>query len=313
MAPAGNLYASVNEMTRFIRELFRIQSGEPGILKRESLDEMWTPQFAPPEPFQGFGLGFALSTLEDDRVVRHGGAVYGYATELFVLPDRKLGVIVATSLDGANSVVSRIARFAAGCFRAARVGSEPPSLDTSTPLTREEARDWSGVYEGGEDTIRLREDRGRLVWDDHLTVALAKSGDDLIVDDILQYGPRLRALRAEGKERVFQYQGRPYRRVSESASKPEAPPTHDDDLLGEYGWDFNTLYIYEEAGDLHALIEWFFRYPLTQVDKDRFAFPDFGLYHGGRDRLPSARGRSSLGRVSRASLSRGVRLERPKE
>jgi len=51
-------------------------------------------------------------------------------------------------------------------------------------------------------------------------------------------------------------------------------------LIGEYGWDHNVLFILEKHGTLHALIEWFFSYPLTEISKDVFAFPGDGLYHG---------------------------------
>ena len=36
----------------------------------------------------------------------------------------------------------------------------------------------------------------------------------------------------------------------------------------------------EEAGQLYALIEWFYYYPLKEVDDNTFEFPDYGLYHG---------------------------------
>ena len=51
-------------------------------------------------------------------------------------------------------------------------------------------------------------------------------------------------------------------------------------MIGEYGWDHNTLYILEEDGQLFALIEWFYYYPLKEISENVFAFPDYGLYHG---------------------------------
>jgi D-alanyl-D-alanine dipeptidase len=53
-------------------------------------------------------------------------------------------------------------------------------------------------------------------------------------------------------------------------------------MIGEFGWDYNTLYILEREGRLHALIEWFFDYPLTEIAPDTFAFPASGLYDGER-------------------------------
>lgn len=63
-------------------------------------------------------------------------------------------------------------------------------------------------------------------------------------------------------------------------AKPAPCPQKYQGLIGEYGWDHNVLFIYEEHGQLHALIEWFFKYPLTEIDENTFAFPDEGLYHG---------------------------------
>jgi D-alanyl-D-alanine dipeptidase len=65
---------------------------------------------------------------------------------------------------------------------------------------------------------------------------------------------------------------------------PDTPPDDIPDrwrgLIGEYGWDHNTLYILEDNGQLYALIEWFYYYPLKEVSDDVFEFPDYGLYHG---------------------------------
>src|SRR3954463_15667484 len=60
--------------------------------------------------------------------------------------------------------------------------------------------------------------------------------------------------------------------------KPPAPSTEFAPLIGEYGWDHNVLYIREKDGQLNALIEWFFEYPLERVSRDVYRFPAFGLY-----------------------------------
>src|SRR4029079_7106053 len=61
--------------------------------------------------------------------------------------------------------------------------------------------------------------------------------------------------------------------------KPEPAPAKWLGLIGEYGWDHNTLYILEKDGRLCALIEWFYLYPLTEESENVYKFPDFGLYH----------------------------------
>ena len=63
-------------------------------------------------------------------------------------------------------------------------------------------------------------------------------------------------------------------------TKPAAAPSKWTGLVGEYGWDHDVLYILEREGKLHALIEWFYLYPLEEVAPDRYAFPRSGLYDG---------------------------------
>ncbi len=37
-----------------------------------------------------------------------------------------------------------------------------------------------------------------------------------------------------------------------------------------------------EGGELYILTEWFFKYPLKEIDEHTFAFPGYGLYHDER-------------------------------
>ncbi len=83
---------------------------------------MWTPQFAPPGQKTGFGIGFSLAELEGHPRIGHGGAIYGFATELAALPDEKLGVVVVATKDIANAVTTRIADMALRLMLAARTG-----------------------------------------------------------------------------------------------------------------------------------------------------------------------------------------------
>jgi D-alanyl-D-alanine dipeptidase len=102
---------------------------------------------------------------------------------------------------------------------------------------------------------------------------LRQQGDALVIDDVLHYGEKLTRdgdrLRL-GKD-LFELV---------PVSRPEPPPDRWLGLIGEYGWDHNTLTILEKDGKLHALIEWFFLYPLDEVSENVFRFPDTGLYPG---------------------------------
>jgi hypothetical protein len=49
-----------------------------------------------------------VGELDGKRRVGHGGAIYGFATQLDCLPDEKLGVVVVNSRDCANPTSSRM-------------------------------------------------------------------------------------------------------------------------------------------------------------------------------------------------------------
>jgi D-alanyl-D-alanine dipeptidase len=102
---------------------------------------------------------------------------------------------------------------------------------------------------------------------------LRKAGDELITDDKLGYGARIVP---EG-DGVLAGAGH-LRRIS--LSEPSPPPERFRGLIGEYGWDHNTLYILEKDGKLTALIEWHDYYPLTETSPSVFHFPNWGLYDG---------------------------------
>ncbi len=111
MAPAGSLYSTVIDLSRFMSILFNDGSGPSGVLLQPStLEQMWTPQFAQDGQAQGYGIGFGISQLDGRRMVGHGGAIYGFATQLSLLPDDKLGAVVISTLDITNDVAGRIAR-----------------------------------------------------------------------------------------------------------------------------------------------------------------------------------------------------------
>jgi serine beta-lactamase-like protein LACTB len=282
MAPAGSMFSTVLDLGKFLEVLFARGKGPHGqILKSETLDEMWTPQFIGKGEKEGFGLGFLISPFEGTRRIGHGGAVYGFATELEALPQKKLGVVVIASRDVVNAVCTRIAETALRHMLAVREGKPLPKIEGTTPLSVEEARRLAGHYECGKKAFDLYQRDGHL-WlipvRGGMRVELRRQGDRLVVDDRLLYGESF-----ERTEDGLRLGKDSYQRVE---VKPPPPcPERWRGLIGEYGWDHNTLYILEKDGRLQALIEWIFLYPLTEESENVYAFPDFGLYHGEKLRF----------------------------
>ncbi len=276
MAPAANMYSTVTDLGQFMKVLFnRGKNGAQQILKPETLELMWMPQFAPPGQKQGFGIGFAIGEIDGRRSIGHGGAMYGFATQISALPDEKLGVIAVTSMDCANIVVERIAEHALKLMLAKREQRALPKMRLTTPIDSVQARQLEGKFVSGEASLELVERNGHLLmWQGSICTPLRALDDTLITDGRITYGtkllPRGRDSLLVG-ERIF----------ARAANRRPAPaPERWSGLIGEYGWDHNILFIHERNGRLHALIEWFFSYPLQEIASDTFAFPNFGLYHG---------------------------------
>ena len=284
-APAGCMYSTVNDLARFLTVVFNGGKTAAGpLVKPETLRQMLTPQFAQEGEKTGFGIGFSLGELDGHKRVGHGGAIYGYATDLAFLPDEKLGVVVIASRDVANPLVTRIADAALRQMLAVKRAIPLPRLEMARPLPPELLVQLSGRYRSEKNGFDLVPSAGRLYvlpQKGGFRSELRNKGKGYVTDGILGSGlaiehamPNLFALvvNKDAYDRDDSWLGR---------GPPKAPPDYSRGLIGEYGWDHNTLVIFEMGGILHALIEWFFIYPLTQETPDVYRFPDdFGLYHG---------------------------------
>ena len=282
IGPAGSMYTTVEDLARFESTLFdggRTADGR-AIVEPATLEQMWTPQEAAGAKI-GFGIGFHIADLEGHRLVGHDGAIYGFATTLSALPDDKLGVVVVATLDGANAVTDRIADAALRLMLAQRSGRPLTGPDTTHALADGVARGLAGRWVDSTGTgLDLSEYEGRLYampigGGQRVEVRVAADGG-LMCDGRLAYGPALEQL-PDGRLRVG---AATLSRAEDRAPGPA--PAAFRDLIGEYGWDHDKLYILEKDGKLTALIEWFFEYPLQQLSDSVFAFPAWGLYDGQR-------------------------------
>jgi CubicO group peptidase (beta-lactamase class C family)/D-alanyl-D-alanine dipeptidase len=278
--PAGNLYSSVLDLSKFLSCLFADgKTGDGRILAPETLALMTTPINDADGKPQSFGLGFHVRQFDGYQQIGHGGAVYGFSTQLEALPERKLGVAAAASLDGSNGVVGRLADYALRLAIAAQDGKPLPEYRTTEPLPRERIAELLGTYResGGDRFTRISELGGAVYMQrGALRHELRAAADDgsLVTDDVFDFGTPAN-LQEGGKLLLGDTT---YERIADAP--PAAAPERWKGLIGEYGWDHNTLYILEDEGRLYALIEWFYYYPLEEVGDGVFAFPDYGLYHG---------------------------------
>ena len=277
--PSGSMYTTVADMGHFMSALFAGGRGKNGsILKPATLEQMWTPQYAKVGQKTGYGIGFSISELNGHRKIGHGGAIYGFATQLSALPDEKLGVVVVTTMDAANSVTSRVADAALEVMLAERGRKPIPQPEITTPIDPNLARRIAGRYIKGDKGIDLIESGGKvsiLSIDGGFPAEVRSIGDSLIVDGKLGYGTKI-----VPRGDLVTIGNNTFSRIA--TPKPKPPPASWEGLIGEYGWDHDILYIFEKDGKLWALIEWFEFDPLEQVSENIFKFPTRGLYDGER-------------------------------
>lgn len=306
MAPAGCLYTTVLDLAQFLHVLMGDGEGPRGhLISNASLAVMLTPQGDPARGGStggrgGYGLGFHIGELDGQPVAGHGGAIYGFATRLAFQQDAGIGVVVTANLDATNAVVNRIADHALRLARARRDGTPPPAWSATAALAGERIVALAGRYQAADGrTVRLLARDERLLCEIDTRRAEVRDRDgELTLDDRTAFGPVLLPTAAG-----IVIDGTHCRRVPEP--RPAPCPAGWRGLLGEYGPDHNTLFVYERDGALHALVEWIEIDRLRAIDADRFAFPERSMYQG--EELVFERGADGRARVA---IAGGMRLER---
>ncbi len=276
---AGNLYCSVNEAAKFIKMLASNgMSGNEKILSPSTLNEMYTVQYSKNK--SGFGIGFSVDQLDGHKKVGHGGAVFGFATSFSYLPEKKIGVIVAASMDVVNSTTDRIANYALRLVLAEKEKREFPKPLKTFPLTQLQIKKLTGVYDGSIGKIEFLKRGDKIILQSPNLRAevrsLAYNSDTLMFDDKQTFGAKFYPTDKSWNSIIF---GSDILKRVEN-NKPSKIPTHWEGLIGEYGFDHMPLYILEMHGKLTALIEWTEFDPLTEISKDVYAFPNYNMYHG---------------------------------
>ncbi len=102
---AGGVYSNVTDMSKWVTAM--INGGKYGDKLQYSLfspavaRELWTPQTLTnnngPWEFASYGLGWNVGTTNGNFEVKHTGGLSGIVTQVIILPQHKLGIIVLTN------------------------------------------------------------------------------------------------------------------------------------------------------------------------------------------------------------------------
>ena len=274
MVPAGSLYSSVTDLAKFVNMIFSDGSiNGKKFVHPNTLTEMFTPQFTTSK-MNGYGIGFRISKHNSYKMISHGGAIYGYSTQLSALPEPKIGVVVASSVDISNSIARKISSYALDLLIAKEKRLALPEYVKTKPIEKEIQENLIGHYENEANRITIKKIEKKIILEnDYFEVPIKEFNSKFISDGKINQGGILIELKGDN----LIVNKKEYKKVAK-ISDPDFPNEWLG-LIGEYGWDHNILYVYEDEGDLWVLIEWIEKNKLIQESKSLFKFPKkTGMY-----------------------------------
>lgn len=104
---AAGLYSSVNDLSKWVITQLNdgtLPNGKP-LFSKKVHDEMWTPNTLQPNKpsapyfsqFKAYGLGWGLTDVSGKLQVSHTGGLEGIVTQVLMIPELELGIIVLTN------------------------------------------------------------------------------------------------------------------------------------------------------------------------------------------------------------------------
>jgi CubicO group peptidase (beta-lactamase class C family) len=93
----GSLYLTSLDMAKWDAALYTEK-----LLKRSSLETMWTPVKLNDGTTHGYGFGWGISSQNGHKVIEHGGAWQGFLSHISRYIDDKTTIIVFVNTGNAN-------------------------------------------------------------------------------------------------------------------------------------------------------------------------------------------------------------------
>jgi len=154
--PAGGLNTTVLDLSRFMAMVFANgRAGDRQLIRPETLAEMLRPQNStvPLDLDRRIGLAWFLDDSDIGNagpVAEHGGATQAHRSQLTLLPEHKLGVVVlANSETAGGRLVRKVATETLKLALEAKAGIKQPEQPAKTAGARGQlSRDVLQAYEG---------------------------------------------------------------------------------------------------------------------------------------------------------------------
>ena len=112
---AGGIYSSIHDMSKWM--ICQLENGRYGVhhqlFSASAQKEMWSPQTNTPfstdkynSHFSAYGLGWRLTDVKGTKQVSHTGGLEGMVTQVTLLPEMKLGIVVLTNQESGAAFMS---------------------------------------------------------------------------------------------------------------------------------------------------------------------------------------------------------------
>src|SRR6266581_5537138 len=156
----GSLYFTVLDLAKWDAALYTER-----LLKRTSLEQMWTPVKLNNGTTYPYGFGWFLHDIRGHKIIEHGGSWQGFTTGISRYVDDKLTVVALTNLDSLHSRPEDIMHGVAGLQVAGLMPLPPPKpIRDKEPQVTALFRDVLGkLMRGAGDAEAFTED-ARKEW-----------------------------------------------------------------------------------------------------------------------------------------------------
>jgi CubicO group peptidase (beta-lactamase class C family) len=170
--PSGGLVSSVEDLSQFMKMVFADgRVGDIQIISRQSLAEMFRPQYAglPLDLDKQMGLGWMLGGFDVQNggvVAGHGGSLLDFHSTMVILPEHRLGVVVASNSTSGRGVVGQVAEAALQLALEAKTGitqpEKKPLSNTTRELSEADAAHYSGYFDTMVGVVKIDNNAGKL-------------------------------------------------------------------------------------------------------------------------------------------------------
>lgn len=143
---AGSIFTSVNDYIKWVKALMNQESPlteetAQGLIKPRIIEDPEDDDRLPMTSFTSYATGLETYYYRGHRIVQHDGAIPGYGSEHFFLPDLKFGGVVLGNANGATSVTTIIAK---------------ELIDEFLNVPKDERPDWNAIFRKKEDEYEAK-------------------------------------------------------------------------------------------------------------------------------------------------------------